>query len=447
MTRSTSSHATLALALCLAATTGRADETRHGQDALGDWRADQPGLVRRITPADVQAPRPASAAARGSQVVPRPANAAPRLMPGFSIDTYIANLPGARILKTAPNGDIFVAQSGRGQITVLRPSAAGDKVQASQVFAARMNYPYGMAFFPPGDQPQWLYVGTEDKVLRFPYRSGDQAARGAPETVVDQLPVGGHRSRDVAVSLDGQVLYVAIGSGSNVAADMAGKPASLAEWEKVHGLGGAWGSETDRGAVLAFSPTGADRRVVATGLRNCTGLVVHPTSGQLFCATNERDLLGDNTPPDYVTRVQPQAFYGWPWYFIGAHEDGRPGGGPRPDLKDKVTLPDVLIQPHSAPLGLAFNPGGMFPDAWKGDAFVALHGSWNRGSRTGYKVVRLPMRGDALEGSYQDFVTGFALNDDQVWGRPVGVTFARDGALLFSDDGNGVIYRVTYKRP
>jgi glucose/arabinose dehydrogenase len=172
---------------------------------------------------------------------------------------------------------------------------------------------------------------------------------------------------------------------------------------------------------------------------------LQPGTGVVYCATNERDLLGDNLPPDYVAGLKQGAFYGWPWYYIGNHEDTRPGGGQRPDLADKITVPDVLIQPHSAPLGIAFDPGGQFPPDWKGDAFVALHGSWNRALRTGYKIIRLPFKDGKPTGEYQDFVVGFVADDENVWGRPVDVTFAKDGSLLFSDDGNDVVYRVTYK--
>jgi len=218
-------------------------------------------------------------------------------------------------------------------------------------------------------------------------------------------------------------------------------------YEKTHSLGSAWGPKEEwRSNVLTYTPEGKDKKVYAAGIRNCSGLTVQPGTGVVFCATNERDLLGDNTPPDYVTHVQKGAFYGWPWYYLGDHEDTRPGGGPRPDLKGKVTMPDVLLQPHSAPLGISFNPGGMFPAEWKGDAFVAMHGSWNRALHTGYKIVRLPFKGGKPTGEYQDFVLGFTAGEENVWGRPVDVNFAKDGSLLFSDDGNGVIYRVTYAK-
>jgi glucose/arabinose dehydrogenase len=191
-------------------------------------------------------------------------------------------------------------------------------------------------------------------------------------------------------------------------------------------------------------------RRFATGLRNCVALAVQPRGGALWCATNESDGLGDDLPPDYATRVGEGKFYGWPWYYIGDHQDPR-HKGERPDLAGKVTIPDVLLQPHSAPLGIAFYdaPGiavSGFPDSYRGDAFVALHGSWNRSKRTGYKIVRLLLKDGVPSGTYEDFLTGFVTDDDTVWGRPVGIAVARDGALLVSEDGNGTIWRIAYRR-
>ena len=290
------------------------------------------------------------------------------------------------------------------------------------------------------------YVGELGKVVRFPYRNGDLTASGVPETIVSDLATGGnHWTRDVAFSPDGKTMYVAVGSASNVAEQMGPRPADFAAFEKTHSPGSAWDREEWRANVLTYDPDGKNKQVFASGVRNCSGLTLQPGTGVVYCATNERDLLGDNLPPDYVAGLKQGAFYGWPWYYIGNHEDTRPGGGRRPDLADKVTVPDVLIQPHSAPLGIAFDPGGQFPPDWKGDAFVALHGSWNRALRTGYKIIRLPFKNGKPTGEYQDFVVGFVADDQNVWGRPVDVTFAKDGSLLFSDDGNDVVYRVTYK--
>ena len=236
--------------------------------------------------------------------------------------------------------------------------------------------------------------------MRFPYRNGDLTASGVPETIVSDLATGGnHWTRDVAFSPDGKTMYVAVGSASNVAEQMGPRPADFAAFEKTHSPGSAWDREDWRANVLTYDPDGKNKQVFASSVRNCSGLTVQPGTGVVYCATNERDLLGDNLPPDYVAGIKQGAFYGWPWYYIGNHEDTRPGGGRRPDLADKVTVPDVLIQPHSAPLGIAFDPGGQFPPDWKGDAFVALHGSWNRALRTGYKIIRLPFKAASPPGN------------------------------------------------
>jgi hypothetical protein len=237
-------------------------------------------------------------------------------------------------------------------------------------------------------------------------------------------------------------MYVAVGSDSNVAQGIERRSASeIAEVEASRGLGAAWGEEENRAAVLVFDPDGANGRIFATGIRNCSGLAVEPRTGDLWCATNERDGLGDDLPPDYLSRIGEGKFYGWPWYYIGDHEDPRHAGA-RPDLAGKVTIPDVLLQPHSAPLGIAFYDRDAFPEEYRGDGFATLHGSWNRGSRTGYKVVRIIMENGVPTGEYEDFMTGFVLSDDDVWGRPVGVAVAKDGALLISEDGNDTIWRV-----
>ncbi len=239
-----------------------------------------------------------------------------------------------------------------------------------------------------------------------------------------------------------RTLYVAIGSRTNVAEGKTPPPRAEAEaLEKAEGLGAS--AEPGRALVAAFDPEGKNRRVFASGLRNCSGVTIRPGSDELWCAVNERDMLGDNLPPDYATRVVPGAFYGWPWYYIGAHEDPR-HKGERPDLADKTVTPDVLIQPHSAPLGISFYEGSQFPAEFRGDAFVALHGSWNRSKLAGYKIIRLRFSDGKPTGVYEDFVTGFVIDDSKVWGRPVDVTQAPDGALLFTEDGNGTLWRVSF---
>jgi glucose/arabinose dehydrogenase len=222
-------------------------------------------------------------------------------------------------------------------------------------------------------------------------------------------------------------------------------PDAVRTWEAAHAVGAAWDRDTDRADVLAFDPDGGGRRIFADGLRNCVSMAVNPQTGALWCVVNERDGLGDNLPPDYVTSVRAGGYYGWPWYYIGRHEDPH-HKGERPDLAAKVIVPDVLIQAHSAPLGITFytarTGAAVFPADYDGDAFVTLHGSWNRAQRTGYKLVRAPMRHGTPTGDYQDFMTGFVADERGVWGRPVGVTMAADGALLVSDDASGAVWRI-----
>jgi len=228
-------------------------------------------------------------------------------------------------------------------------------------------------------------------------------------------------------------------------------PAEITAWESTNGLGAAWGSETHRANILVTDPDGLEPlRPYATGIRNPVGLAIHPTTSNLWVSTNERDGLGDNLVPDYVTRVTEGGFYGWPWYYMGNFQDPRLAGA-RPDLAGKATVPDVLEQAHSASLQMTFytasNGPAAFPPQYHGDAFVALHGSWNRATRTGYKVVRIPLNNGVPTGRYDDFLTGFVTTDRNVWGRPVGVAVARDGALLMTEDANGTMWRIAYARP
>jgi glucose/arabinose dehydrogenase len=412
-----------------------------GTAAFGDWRADRPGTRRLIRPQDLPAPDLAQSARNSVRTVHR-TDQKPIVPNGFEVNLFASGLAGPRIIRTAPNGDIFVAESGAGRIRVLR--ANGTEAGQPSDFASGLTYPFGIAFYPPGPDPQWVYVGDTDAVLRFPYRNGDLAARGAPETIVAHLPVGGHHTRDVVFSPDGKTMYVSVGSGSNVA-DGTGKlgASELQAWTSSHPLGATWGNEADRADVLAFDPDGKNERVFATGIRNCVGMAIAPSGGTLWCSTNERDGLGDNTPPDYITRVREGAFYGWPWYYIGANEDPR-HLNERPDLKDKITVPDVLLQPHSASLGMTFYNATQFPADYRGNIFAAEHGSWNRSKRTGYKIIRVIVKDGVPTGEYDDFATGFVINDSEVWGRPVGVTVDKEGALLVSEDASGTIWRISH---
>ena len=416
-----------------------------GPAAYGDWRSDAPGVRRKLVPADMPAPLASQPAANPSRLVARPPGAAPKVPPGFSVALFAKGLTQPRIVRVAPNGDIFVAESAAGRVRVLRADDGAAAPKTSEVFATGLNRPFGIAFYPPGPNPRYVYVATQSNVVRFAYQAGDLKAAGPLEVVVPSLPGGGgHWTRDIAFAADGTTMFVSVGSGSNVAEEMTPLPgAQLASFEAAHALGAAWGPEENRADVLAFDPDGGHIRVFAAGIRNCSGLAVQPEVSALWCAVNERDILGDDLPPDYATMVKQGAFYGWPWYYIGANEDPR-HKGERPDLAGKIAVPDILIQPHSAPLGIAFYEGSQFPADYKGDAFVALHGSWNRANRTGYKVVRLIFKDGKPTGEYEDFLVGFVADDAGVWGRPVGVAVARDGSLFVTDDGGGAIWRVTY---
>jgi glucose/arabinose dehydrogenase len=422
-----------------------ADAPLSGAAAYGDWHTDAPGVVRHFTADAMPQPYTTSSAHRAPSVVPRPAGAMLHVPPGFEVGQFASGLDGPRTLRVAPNGDVFVAESRAGRVRILRtaPGAAGRP--QSVVFAEGLSAPFGIAFWPPGPDPRFVYVAETNQVVRLPYQTGDLRARGAPEVVVPHLPTGGHWTRDLVFSPDGRSMLVSVGSATNVGGDMPARDgASARAWDAAHGIGAAWGVEQERADVLVSDPDGGNQRIYATGLRNCTAEAIEPASGALWCVVNERDGLGDDLPPDYATSVQQGAFYGWPWYYIGDHEDPRLKGQ-RADLAGHVALPDVLFQPHSAPLGITFYTGSQFPPEFRGDAFVTFRGSWNRAKRTGYKVVRLHFVNGKPTGEYQDFLTGFVASDEAVWARPVGITVAQDGALLVSEDGNSTIWRVAYR--
>jgi len=421
--------------------------TLEGLAAYGDWRDDSPGTVRRITGKDLPPPLSTPSNEASPSVVPRPDSARLATLPGFEADVFADGLDGPRVIRIAPNGDIFVTESFAGQLRVFRAAPGGARPGKTEVFAKGLERPYGIAFYPPGADPAYVYVATPSKILRYPYRSGDLVATGPAQTVAELPGDGSHWTRDLALSPDGRTLYAAVGSQSNDAEHGARPPADRrGALESVNGPGASDGAEFERADVVAMNPDGSGRRVFATGLRNCAGLTIRPGTSDLWCVVNERDQLGDDLPPEYATHVKERAFYGWPWFYVGANEDPH-HAGQRPELAGMVTAPDILIQPHSAPLGIAFYTGRQFPAEFMGDAFVALHGSWNREKRTGYKIIRLKFANGAPTGEYEDFVTGFVVDDRRVWGRPVGVAQAADGSLLFSDDGAGVIWRVSYKKP
>ncbi len=401
-------------------------ELRTDGAAYGDWTTDAPGVRRRIVVRDMPPPKATKSAANFSHVIARPEGALPKVPPGFRVQEFASGFNEPRIIVTAPNGDIFVAESRGNRVRVLRDADGDGKPEVNEVFVDGLNKPFGIAFYPPGPEPKFIYIGNTDGVVRFPYRNGQTKASGPAQSIVSVpsgglLAGGGHWTRDVKFSADGTRMFVSIGSRSNNDDDAG---------------------ETRRARILEFDPEGRNERVYASGLRNAVGLTIDPVTGALWATCNERDGLGDDLPPDYVTRVKEGAFYGWPWYYLGPNEDPK-HAGKHPELADKITVPEVLLQPHSAPLGLTIYNGKKFPAEYRGQAFVALHGSWNRAKRTGYKIVRIPVKDGKPIGEYIDFLIGFVTPQGDVWGRPVGVTVAQDGSLLVTDDGGNRIWRVS----
>lgn len=414
----------------------------------GSWSEDSPGRIHRVRVTDLPPPFASASAANNPRTVPRPPATLPAVPANFAVNLWALDPDRGRVMAKAPNGDIFISSTTKRLIKVFR-SSTGKQADTVSVFAAQLDRPFGFAFWPAGPNPRYLYVANVNSIVRFPYHNGDLVAGAPAEVVVPRLTAesGSHSSRTLVFSADGKTMYLSIGSASNVAEGIgATPPEPLPSWEARHGLGAAWGSELDRAVVLAFDPDGKNKRTFATGLRNCVGMYLYPRSGDLLCGVNERDMLGDNLPPDYLTRVKAGAHYGWPWHYIGGHEDPRLSGQ-RPDLKDKMTMPDLLLTAHSAPLGMVMyeaSPGAKaaFPASYDGDVFLALHGSWNRATRTGSKVVRVRMRDGVPSGEYEDFMTGFVVSDQEVWGRPSAVVVQDDGSLLVDDDVTGEIWRV-----
>ncbi|MHA6645434.1 PQQ-dependent sugar dehydrogenase [Mesorhizobium sp. A623] len=441
----------LALPLAIAAWTPlQAQEVLTGEAAFGTWEPDSPGVRRHITPADLPPPSltdndpEAPDFENMATVVPAPDGAMPKVPEGFKVEVFASGLNQPRVLRTAPNGDIFVAETGSGRVLVFAADASGKT--EPETFSEGLDRPFGIAFFPPAE-PTYVYVASADKVVRYPYKPGDRKAGGAAETIIADIPTVRHWTRDLAVSPDGQRLYVSIGSASNVAGAMPKmSEEQIKAHEETHGLGAAWDDEENRAVVRVFDPEGQSIRNFATGLRNCSGMTIQPGTNTLWCTGNERDHIGPNLVPDYLTSVQEGGFYGWPWYYTGGNEDPA-HSSERPDLKDKVLVPDVLLQPHSSTMQIAFYEGNQFPEEYRGDAFATMRGSWNRELRTGYKVVRALFENGKPTGVYEDFMTGFVLDNAKVWGRPTGLAVAQDGSLLVSDDTNGTIFRVTAGKP
>lgn len=458
----------------------QAQQVTTGPAAYADWSQQKPGVMRKITSADLPAPFTTESVDNGPKLINRPSDAWPIAPAGFKVQLYaggdaatpmqrsddIKKIYGPtsgtfvmpRVIHTAPNGDLFLADSQAGSIFVLRGVTADGKAETVSEFASGLDHPFGIAFYPAGPDPKYIYVGTATEIVRFPYKSGELKAKtNTPETIVPDIPGyaqlrgGGHWTRDVVFSADGKYMLVSVGSRSNI-----DNPDTSP-------------GEFHRADVLEYTPDGKFIEVYAHGIRNCVGEAINPTTGQLWCSTNERDAIGSNLPPDYVTHIQEGGFYGWPWYYIGGHKDPRlpqpcadgTGANPqltaslsdqqaksckREDLSSKVITPDVLVQPHMASLEMTFypTPASGFPVEYAGDAFAAEHGSWNRAKRGGYEVIMIPMKNGQATGAYEDFLTGFVTKDGQVWGRPVGVAVGHDGALYVTDDGSRSVWRVSY---
>lgn len=406
-------------------------QTITGTAAFSDYTQQKPGTFRKITLADLPPPFASESVDNQPDVVARPASSWPQAPAGFKVELYATGLNYPRLIRVAPNGDLFLAESRKGEILVFRGVNKDSKAEQQEVFATSLKMPFGIAFYPPGPEPQWLYVGNTDSVVRFPYHNGDLKATGAQQVIVPDLPGGGrlrgggHWTRDIAFSRDGKKMYVSVGSHSNND-DTDNNPV-----------------EKNRADILEYNPDGSGFRVYASGIRNAVGIAVQPGSGELWGSVNERDELGDNLPPDYISHIQDGGFYGWPWFYMGGNWDPK-HKGKHPELKDKVITPDVLLQPHFASLEMTFYEGKQFPAEYQGDVFAAEHGSWNRKKRSGYEVIRVPLKNGKAAGEYEDFLTGFVTSNGDVWGRPVGVAVGKDGSLFVSDDGSKSIWRVSY---
>lgn len=341
----------------------------------------------------------------------------PTVPAGFQINIFASDFKEPRWLTVAPNGvDIFLADTHGGAIYILRDPQHTGGAQARETFLSGLDEPFGIVF-----HDNYIYVGDTDAVLRYKFDPKTSKRLGEAEKLMD-LPRGGHSTRALMFSADGQHLFVSVGSKSNVDIER----------------------DSRRAAITICDPDGKNARLYATGLRNPVGLALEPTTGQLWTSVNERDGLGDDLPPDYFTSVKDGGFYGWPYSYIGDHVDPRVNPQ-KPELVAKAIVPDVLLGAHRAPLQFAFYTGKQFPASYQGGVFLAEHGSWNRSTRAGYQVVFIPFKDGQPSGDPEPFLTGLVPDPTKsnVNGRPVGVTTAPDGSLLVADDGAQVVYRIS----
>jgi glucose/arabinose dehydrogenase len=381
------------------------------------------------------APFATPSARNNSKVIGWPKGKMPTAAPGFEVSLFAENLDNPRQAYVLPNGDILVVEATRewpgradrpeksgNQITLFRDTNNDGKPDVREVFLTGLNMPHGMLLVG-----NWFYVGNTDGVVRFPYRTGQTKIDGKGEKILD-LPGGGHYTRNLIADGAGRKVYIAVGSASNVDEENG--------WEK----------DQRRAGILEINPDGSGMRIFAMGLRNPVGMDWEPQTNVLWTVVNERDLLGDDLVPDYLTSVKEGAFYGWPFSYFGQHEDPRKKGQ-RPDLVAKAIKPDYAVGSHVAALGLAFYRGKAFPQRYQGGAFIGMHGSWNRSKMVGYKVTFVPFENGKPAGPMEDILTGFIADENkfEAYGRPVGVTELPDGSLLVADDSGGKMWRVTWK--
>ncbi len=372
-------------------------------------------------------PNATRAVANPPTVILWPKGKTPIAPAGFEVSLFADELDNPRMIYVLPNGDVLVMESlpqqSPSRIVLLRDTTKTGKPNLRQSFLRRLNMAFGMALI--GNR---FYVGNTDGIVVFPYRSGNTQIKRRPEKILD-LPSGGHYTRNLLAEPAGKKLYISVGSSSNVDEQHVDE------------------KDPRRAAILQVNPDGSGMRVFAAGMRNPVGMDWEPRTNTIWTVVNERDMLGDELVPDYLTGVRDGAFYGWPFAYFGQNEDPRKKGQ-RPDLVAKTIKPDFALGSHVAALGLAFYQGTSFPAHYHGGAFIGMHGSWNRSDLVGYKVAFVPFQNGRPSGPLEDFLTGFIANQQtsQVYGRPVGVAVWTDGSLLVADDDAGKVWRVSAKK-
>jgi len=391
--------------------------------AMAEMNDQAPGQRFQFDPSKLPAPAPDESVANGPNTVALPDPPPFKLPPGFAVNRFAGPFSYPRWLTVAPNGDVFLALPDSGEVMLLRDSNGEGRADLVTVFAHGFHRPHGLAV-----QDGYLYVADVERIWRLAWHAGDSRAAGRAEPVTAYGVFGsakGHWTRNIVFAPDGKRFFVDVGSADNIGED-----------------------PSPRATVQSFAADGGDQRTFASGLRNAVGIAFYPGTDDLYVVVNERDGMGDGLVPDYFTRLQDGGFYGWPYAYIGQHV--QPDMPKRPDMVARSIVPDLLFQSHSAPLGLVFYEGAMFPAEYQGDAFVSLHGSWNAEQPTGYKIVRVPFKNGRPAGYYENFLTGFWSGGESpadVWGRPVGLAVAKDGSLLMADDVSGIIWRVSYRKP